>query len=79
MDTQPLLEHINKTTATNIDLNHIDDIITIMLEKQPIRDKSSKKGLSCYVMEFINEDNEKNADNPNNVKMTDGDNSQEHA
>ena len=49
-----------------------------MLEKLLILDKLSKKGLSYYVMELINEYNENNTDNPNNVEMTDVDNSQEH-
>ena len=50
-----------------------------MLEKQLIHDKSSKKCLSYYVVELINEYNENNTDNPNNVEMTDADNLQEHA
>lgn len=78
-DTQFILEHKNNTTTINIDLNLIDEIIKTMLEKLLILDKLSKKGLSYYVMELINEYNENNTDNPNNVEMTDVDNSQEHA
>ena len=34
---------INKTSATNMDQNHIDEIISSMLKKQLIYDKPSKK------------------------------------
>ena len=45
-DNQAILDHINKTSRTNMDHNHIDKIISSMLEKQLIYDKPSKKGAS---------------------------------
>ena len=35
-DNQAILNHINKTSATNMDCNHIDQIISSMLKKQLI-------------------------------------------
>ena len=35
-DNQAMLNHINKTSATNMDRNHIDQIISSMLKKQLI-------------------------------------------
>ena len=45
-DNQAILDHTNKTSRTNMDHNHIDKIISSMLEKQLIYDKPSKKGAS---------------------------------
>ena len=42
---QAILDHINKTSATNMDHNHIDVMISSILEKQLIFDKPSKKGM----------------------------------
>ena len=44
-DNQAILDHINKTSATNMDHNHIDVMISSILEKQLIFDKPSKKGM----------------------------------
>ena len=44
-DNQPILDHINKKSATNMDRNHIDVMINSILEKQLIFDKPSKKGM----------------------------------
>ena len=63
-DNQAILDHINKTSATNMDRNHIDEIISSMLEKQLIYGKSSKKGMSYYIMEQMNDD----IDNNTNMK-----------
>ena len=63
-DNQAILDHINKTSATNMDRNHIDEIISSMLEKQLICGKSSKKGMSYYIMEQMNDD----IDNNTNMK-----------
>ena len=52
-DNQAILDHINKTSATNIDRNHVDEIIISKLEKQLRYDKPSKKGTSYYIMEQI--------------------------
>ena len=43
-DNQAILDHINETPATNVDGNHIDEIISTMLEKLLIYNKPSKKG-----------------------------------
>ena len=44
-DNQPILDHINKKSATNMDRNHIDVMINSILEKQLIFDKPLKKGM----------------------------------
>ena len=38
-DNQAILDHINKTSATNMDCNHADKIISSTLEQQLIYDK----------------------------------------
>ena len=48
-DNQALMGHINKTSATNMDRNHIDEIISFMLEKQLIYDKPS----NSFVLYFL--------------------------
>ena len=63
-DNQAILDHINKTSATNMDRNHIDEIISSMLEKHLIYGKLSKKGMSYYIMEQMNDD----IDNNTNMK-----------
>ena len=44
-DNQAIQDHINKTSATNMDRNHIDVMISSILEKQLIFGKPSKKGM----------------------------------
>ena len=53
-DNQAILDHKNKASITNMDGNHIDKILSSMLEKQLIYDKPSKKGMSYYLMEQMN-------------------------
>ena len=65
LDTQAILDHIKKTSATNLDRNHIDAIISSMLEKQLIYDKPSRKGLCYYLMEQMNADIDNNTNNAN--------------
>ena len=60
-----------------MDRNHIDEIISSMLEKQLIYDKPSKKGTSNYIMEQMNNDIANNANNTNDYKIPNIDNSQE--
>ena len=56
LDNQAILDHINKTSATNMDRNHIDKIISSMSERQLIYDQPSKKGMSYYIMKQMNDD-----------------------
>ena len=65
LDTQATLDHIKKTSATNLDRNHIDAIISSMLEKQLIYDKPSRKGMCYYLMEQMNDDIDNNTNNVN--------------
>ena len=65
LDTQAILDHIKKTSATNLDRNHIDAIISSMLEKQLIYDKPSRKGMCYYLMEQMNDDIDNNTNNAN--------------
>ena len=65
LDTQAILDHIKKTSATNLDRNHIDAIISSMLEKQLIYDKPSRKGMCYYLMEQMNDDIDNNTNNTN--------------
>ena len=65
LDTQAILDHIKKTSATNLDRNHIDAIISSMLEKQLIYDKPSRKGMCHYLMEQMNDDIDNNTNNTN--------------
>ena len=65
LDTQAILDHIKKTSATNLDRNHIDAIISSMLEKQLIYDKPSRKGMCYYLMEQMNDDIDNNNNNTN--------------
>ena len=65
LDTQAILDHIKKTSATNLDRNHIDAIISSMLEKQLIYDKPSRKGMCYYLMEQMNDDIDNNTNNVN--------------
>ena len=67
LDNQAILDHTNKTSATNMDLSHIDETISSMLAKQLIYDKLSKKGMSYHIMEQMN-DNINN--NINNINFT---------
>ena len=60
-----------------MDRNHIDEIISSMLEKQLIYDKPSKKGTSYYIMEQMNNDIGNNTNNTNNYQIPNIDNSQE--
>ena len=60
-----------------MDRNHIDEIISSMLEKQLIYDKPSKKGTSNYIMEQMNNDIANNANNTNDYQIPNIDNSQE--
>ena len=76
-DDQAILDHINKTSATNMDCNHIDEIISSMLEKQVIYDKPSKKGTSYYIVEQTNDDIGHNTNNTNDYQITNIGNSQE--
>ena len=64
-DNQAILDHINKMSATNMDLNHIDEIISSLLEKQLIYYKPSKKGTSYYIMEQMNDEIDNNINNTN--------------
>ena len=57
--------------------NHIDEIISSMLEKQLIHDKPSKKGTSYYIMEQMNDDIGNNTNNTNDYQIPNIDNSQE--
>ena len=75
-DNQAVLDHINKTSATNTDRNHIDEVITSMLEKQLRYDKPSKKGTSYYIMERMNDDLDNNTNNTNDDHITNIDKSQ---
>ena len=52
-----------KTSATNMDCNHFDEMISYMLEKQLIYDKPSKKVTSYYILERMNDDIDNNANN----------------
>ena len=75
-DNQAILDHINERSATNMDCNHVDKMISSMLEKQLIFDKTSKKGTSYYIMEQMNAiDN--NTNNTNDDQITNIDNTQE--
>ena len=65
LDTQAILDHIKKTSATNLDRNHIDAIISSMLEKQLIYDKPPRKGMCYYLMEQMNADIDNNTNNAN--------------
>ena len=65
LDNQAILDHTNKTSATNMDLSHIDERISSMLAKQLIYDKLSKKGMSYYIMEQMNDDINNNINNTN--------------
>ena len=60
-----------------MDRNHIDEIISSMLEKQLIYDKPSKKGTSYYIMEQMNNDIGNNTNNTNDYQIPNIDNSQE--
>ena len=60
-----------------MDRNHIDEIISSMLEKQLIYDKPSKKGTSYYIMEQMNDDIANNTNNTNDYQIRNIDNSQE--
>ena len=51
------------TSATNMDRNHFDEMISYMLEKQLIYDKPSKKVTSYYILERMNDDIDNNANN----------------
>ena len=62
-DNQAILDHINETSAANVDGNHIDEIISTMLEKLLIYNKPSKKGPLYYIMEQINDHIGINTDN----------------
>ena len=48
-----------------MDRNHINDIISTMLEKQLIYNKPSKEGTSYYIMEQMNDDIDNNTNNTN--------------
>ena len=48
-DNQAIMDHINKMSATNMDRNHIDEIISFMLEKQLMYDKPS----NSFVLYFL--------------------------
>ena len=63
-------------SATNMDHNHIDEIISSMFQKQLIYDKPSKKGTSYYIMEQMNDDIGNNTNNTNDDQITNKDNSQ---
>ena len=76
-DNQAILDHINKTSATNMDRNHTDEIISSVLKKQLIYDKPSKKGTSYYITEQMNEDIDNNSNNTNDDHITNRDNLQE--
>ena len=76
-DNQAILDHINKTSATIMDQNYLEEIISSMLEKQLIYEKPSKKGMSHYIMEQMNDDIDNNTNNTNENQITNIDNSQE--
>ena len=59
-----------------MDLNHIDKIISSMLEKQLIYDKPSKKGTSDYLMEKMNDDIDNNTNKTIDEQITNIENSQ---
>ena len=59
-----------------MDLNHIDKIISSMLEKQLIYDKPSKKGTSDYLMEKMNDDIDNNTNKAIDEQITNIENSQ---
>ena len=63
-------------SATNMDHNHIDEIISSMFQKQMIYDKPSKKGTSYYIMEQMDDDIGNNTNNTNDDQITNKDNSQ---
>ena len=73
-DNQAILDHINKTSATSMDQNYLEEIISSMLEKQLIYDKPSKKGTSHYIMEQMNDDIDNNTNNTNENQTTNIDN-----
>ena len=79
LDNQAILDHINKTSATNMDRNHIDKIISSMSERQLIYDQPSKKGMSNYIMKQMNDDinNNNTTNNTNDYQITNIDNSLE--
>ena len=77
-DNQAILDHINKTSATNMDRNHTDEIISSVLKNQLIYDRPSKKGTSYYITEQMNEDIDNNTNNTNDDHITNRDNLQEH-
>ena len=52
-------------SAANMDLNHIDEIIRFLLEKQLIYYKPSKKDTSYYIMEQMNDETDNNINNTN--------------
>ena len=60
-----------------MDCNHIDEIISSMLEKQVIYDKPSKKCMSYYIMEQMNDGLDNNTNNTNGDQITNMANSQE--
>ena len=59
-----------------MNLNHIDKIISSMLEKQLIYDKPSKKGTSDYLMEKMNDDIDNNTNKTIDEQITNIENSQ---
>ena len=63
VNNQSTLDHMIKTSATNTDRNHFDEMISYMLEKQLIYDKPSKKVTSYYILERMNDDIDNNANN----------------
>ena len=76
-DNQAIMSHIYKTSSANMDLNHIDEVISSMLEKQLIYNKPSKKGSSYYIVEQLNENVHNNTNNTNDDQITNIDNSHE--
>ena len=60
-----------------MDRNHVGQIISTLLVKQLIYNKTTKKSTSYYIIEQMNDDIESNTDNTNDDQTKNIDNSQE--
>ena len=71
-DNQAILDHINETLATNMDGNHIDEILSSLMEKELIYIYiiPSKEGTSYYIMEQMNNNIDSNTNNTNDNQIT---------
>ena len=68
---------MNKTSTIIINSNNIGKIISTMLVKQSISNKTPKKSMSYYIIEQMNDHIDSNTDNTNDDQITNMDNSLE--